>query len=370
MYRFNIIPVRHLTESEMDCISAKLVHQPMGDMLLAWCRYIRETASNPLEIKMIRIQKNDSFLGIGILTIIHKLPLSNLMPSASLGKLVQWGEDRFRIPPFLSIGILGIPLMHRPGLLTFAPVSTDEGALIYTEMARFLRKHRLGMHALCICTDPSFSADQWMKTAGLISQPFSCRAMLDYPYKSFEEYYATLSVSKRKDIRRTKNVLQRYAGQIELSTDFQTLAGEVTKLFSNTADSKGGFHLIEIGKRFFTELSRLEKCFPRLILVRQEHQLVGFFLIFQSADTLYLKSCGLDYDLSLKMRAYFNLYYAAMEYAVKHNLTKIDCGLTTNYFKESKINCQLTPVTYWIDFYHWFFLPVKMIRKIFPTLIS
>jgi hypothetical protein len=203
MVFFEISSVLQLSESEGYCISKALAPQPMGDIIIDWCRYIQETASNEIEIKIINLKKNGIFLGIAILTIIHNLRLTNFFPNFFKNHATPF--DHFHFTPFaLNIGILNIPMMHRPGLLTVSGISSDEYLRLYLDVVHFIRKNKFGIHALCICTDPSYSADQLFTGDKMVVRPFNFRAMLSYPYRSFEEYCDTLSHVKRYDIRRGK----------------------------------------------------------------------------------------------------------------------------------------------------------------------
>jgi hypothetical protein len=62
-------------------------------------------------------------------------------------------------------------------------------------------------------------------------------------------------------------------------------------------------------------------------------RVVGFFSFFRNGDILQQCHGGLDYDLSLKVKAYHNLINAAIEYAIEQGMKRVSMGPMNNETK-------------------------------------
>jgi len=57
--------------------------------------------------------------------------------------------------------------------------------------------------------------------------------------------------------------------------------------------------------------------------------------------------------VSYRTKAYFNLFYATLDYASQQNCDKIDLGITSYHFKKW-LGCELNPTAYVCDIYNPF----------------
>lgn len=113
-----------------------------------------------------------------------------------------------------------------------------------------------------------------------------------------------------------------------------------------------------INREFYAALPLFSHLNPSVALVRVDGVIVAYSLLFQSGNTIFFKAVGLDYDMSYKTKAYFNLYYATLEYASRQNCDKVDFGVTSYHFKKW-IGCELYPATYLIGSSHPLFPLLK-----------
>ncbi len=105
---------------------------------------------------------------------------------------------------------------------------------------------------------------------------------------------------------------------------------------------------VAINQDFYSSLPLFSRLKPSFVLVKADDVIIAYSLLLQSGTTLFFKAVGLDYDLSYKTKAYFNLYYAALQYASQQKCDKVDFGITGYQFK-TWIGCKSYPATYFFD---------------------
>mgnify|MGYP001821282265 CR=1 FL=1 len=105
---------------------------------------------------------------------------------------------------------------------------------------------------------------------------------------------------------------------------------------------------------------------PAFALVKVGEEIIAYSLLLQSGNTLFFKAVGMDYELSYKTKAYFNLYYKTLEYAAQQQCNKIDFGITSYEFKQW-LGCELHPAAYLCDSSNPF---ISAVKKPFASLIE
>lgn len=96
-------------------------------------------------------------------------------------------------------------------------------------------------------------------------------------------------------------------------------------------------HALYLHIKEFTDLN--------VLCVKVGEVIIAYSLLLQGGNTLFFKAVGLDYELSYNTKAYFNLYYATLDYAAQQGCTQIDFGVTSYHFKQW-LGCDLYPAAY------------------------
>jgi hypothetical protein len=347
MYKFEAIYQEIPKETRLS-LSKFFVHEPMGEIALDWVELIRKVFKEKLEIIVFKIYKEEEFIGIAILSIIRKLD-----PEKYLWKPVA---KFLKIFVQFDVGFLEIPLLNMPGLLTVKEIDKFErGSIIYA-----LRKHiktLLRLDVLCINVDDSIkSSDASPCFEDTLPLTFYPNTLLNYPYKSFDEYLQSLNSKKRRKCKLDKKTLEKEGGHLEICDDISSISSQIYALYRNTArEIKKRPNYVEmpitINEAFFSTLSVFNNLTPRLVLVKVDDVIIADALLIKSGNTLFLKAVGLDYDVSYRTKAYFNLFYATLDFATQQNCNKVDLGMTSYRFKEW-LGCELNPVVYVCDVYN------------------
>eukprot|EP00741_Cyanophora_paradoxa_P023792 tig00021621_g22981.t1 len=61
--------------------------------------------------------------------------------------------------------------------------------------------------------------------------------------------------------------------------------------------------------------------------------MAAFALVFRCGGTMFLKTVGIDYSVGPETRAYFNLYYALIELAIRGGCAAANLGPSTYQVK-------------------------------------
>jgi len=349
MYQFETIYQEIPKETRLS-LSKFFIHEFMGEIALEWAELIRAVVKEGHEVVVFKIYKEEKLIGIAIISIVRKLE-----PAKYLWKPIA---QFLKIFAQFDVGFLEIPLLNQPGLLTIAEIDEFErGSIIHA-----LRKHikaLLNLNVLCIKVDRSIKPSAISPCfEGMFPLSFYPNTLLTYPYKSFDEYLQSLSNKKRRKCKVEKRTLEKQGGHIEICDDISSISSQIYALYRNTGrEVKKRPNYVEmpmtIDETFFSKISIFNKLTPRLVVVKVNDIIIADALLLKSGNTLFLKAIGLDYDVSYRTKAYFNLFYATLEYASQQNCDKIDLGITSYHFKEW-LGCELNPAAYVCDVYNPF----------------
>ncbi len=346
MYEFEAI-YEVIPEEERASLAKCLAHESMGEIALEWSELMRETFQEGHEIVVFKIQKEGNFIGLGILSIVRRLDPAKYVwkPVASVFKLIA----------SFDIGFIEIPVSNLPGLLTVKGIDREERGRILQALCEYIWESQY-VNVLCVKVDHSIASS----TASPIFQDmatlnFYPNTLLDYPYDSFEEFSKTAWTRKKfRKCRAERRALTNYGGRVEICHDIESVVSEVYDLYKKTAVMvKKKPHYVEmpltITKTFYENLSQFPGLHPSFALVKVGEVIIAYSLLLQSGKTLFFKAVGMDYELSYKTKAYFNLYYAALDYAAQQQCDKVDFGITSYEFKQW-LGCELHPAAYLCDY--------------------
>ncbi len=353
-----------IPEEERASLSKHFRHELMGEIALEWTELMRATFQEKQDIVVFKIRNQGALIGIGILSIVRKLDLAKYVwkPVASL----------FDLFATFNVGFVEIPVSNIPGVLTVEGIGKEERAHILQALCEFIWESNY-VNVLCVKVDRSVEHSKASPSVpGMASLAFYPNTLLAYPYDSFEEFSTSVWTRKKwRKCRAEKRMLADYGGRVEICHDIESVVSEVYDLYKKTAVMvKKKPHYVEmpltITKEFYSNLSRFPGLNPSVALVKVGNLIVAYSLLLQSGRTLFFKAVGMDYELSYKTKAYFNLYYAALDYAAQQQCDKVDFGITSYEFKQW-LGCELHPAVYLCDSSNRFFSAVK---KPFAYLIA
>lgn len=209
--------------------------------------------------------------------------------------------------------------------------------------------------------------NQKLQENDFIRIPFYPNTELNTNYSSFNDYLQSLKKKKRWDVKNKQKVLQEYGAQISiLNGDEVEDYARIYELYNNTSSKDGSIpNLINYSRASFDNWSNMNNCYKWVIITYQQ-QIIAFALIVENDKSLIFKHVGMDYEHSTACFAYFNLYFASIQYAIDNGMKRMYCGPTTYETKKS-IGCELIDVNSFISIKNKFFgkFVIRILDKVF-----
>lgn len=166
---------------------------------------------------------------------------------------------------------------------------------------------------------------------GFISVAGQSLAYVPMHFGSLDEYFAGLSHSRRRNLRR--KLRQRDQLRIEvLETGDRRLADEQWRAELYEAYlavyQQSEIHFDKLSRPFFDALLMDATSGGRLFCYWHDDVLVGFNLCYLCNDMLIDKYIGFNYSLALKFNLYFVSWFVNLEYALEQGLRYYIAGWT------------------------------------------
>lgn len=210
----------------------------------------------------------------------------------------------------------GRRLLAKPGHERTAQAALVQGAV---EVAA---QNRLSSLHITFCTEDELDAGAQMGLMPRVSQQFHWRSD---GYGSFDDFLASLSSRKRKNIRKERATAQGFGGRIVTLTgdEIQPEHWDAFWLFyQDTGARKWGTPYLT--RAFFDEAQATLRDDMVLFLAERDGRYIAGALNFIGRDTLYGRYWGCLEDHAC---LHFELcYYQAIEWAIEHGLTRVEAG--------------------------------------------
>jgi predicted N-acyltransferase len=165
-------------------------------------------------------------------------------------------------------------------------------------------------------------------------------------FQDLQHYCAALKSHYRKQIRRSIRKLERMGVETTVLTDpaeiLRVYTPDVHELYYQVvarADLKQEVLPVE----FFHQLSLRLKDEVELIVLSMGARVVAVAWCLQAESTYHMMYGGVDYELNADLDLYFNLVYAALDRALRKQVSRIHVGQTANAFK-ARIGCYSEPL--------------------------
>lgn len=210
----------------------------------------------------------------------------------------------------------GRRLLARPGFEKTAQAALVQGAV---EVAS---QNRLSSLHITFCTEDELQAGEHMGLMPRVSQQFHWTSD---GYATFDDFLASLSARKRKNIRRERATAQDFGGTIHALTGDQIQPEHwdaFWQFYQDTGARKWGTPYLT--RAFFDEAQEILRGDMLLLLAERDGQYIAGALNFIGRDTLYGRYWGCLEDHPC---LHFELcYYQAIEWAITHGLTRVEAG--------------------------------------------
>lgn len=176
------------------------------------------------------------------------------------------------------------------------------------------------------------------------------RALPSYPavelkigFRSFEEYFAVLSRSTRKDLKRKFRKSDGIVDiKMEVRNDIGGLLDEVYKLYLNTLH-KSDVRFEVLSKSFFEKISLNMPGETKYFLWRIDGKLVAFDLCLVSSDgRLIDEYIGMDYDAAYKYHLYYVTFRDIIRWCIANNIQVYESG-ALNYDPKKRLDFDFVP---------------------------
>lgn len=336
----------------------QLANRAFGEVVLDWCEALQDTAPANVEIHYIQVFDGRQPLGIAILHIIRRLDLSKYVGGATqraFGRLAKLGIR----PLHRDVAYLEVPLVNISGVF-FSDHGLSRSPEVAGEITKLV-KERFRFDIFCLKGVQGAPGEDAFESLPLAETSFLGNMRLDLGYASFDEYLRSRSAKNRWKIRNNRKIFTASGGLIDTIDDIRAHAGTLGSLYGNTLarhKARGDLELpIKIGEGFFSALGSADRPGLRVFLARVGGRTAGFALTLWSGDELWFLKCGLDYEICEPSRAYINLYYAMIEYAIERGAKGMALG-SEAYETKREVGAMLQPTKYYFSIENKYIRPV------------
>jgi hypothetical protein len=260
------------------------------------------------------------------------------------------------LPRLVNVPVLGMgsPLTEECpiGLLSGLSAVERERALaaLLAGMASHAKATAASVLALKDVTDrDAQSAHDTLTRAGFTRVATLPVATLHLPFKSEQEYLATLSASMRKDIKRKMKSLADV--EVEVRDTIDGIEHEVVALFEETkARRKADYDVFdEVPPGYFREVMMSSGGRAKIMLTRVGGQLASFNIFFEEQDRIIDKYIGMRYPLAREHNIYFITWMMMVRRCIEKRIPWLQMGQTT-YGQKVRLGCKLKRS--WVYFKH------------------
>jgi len=237
--------------------------------------------------------------------------------------------------PFGEQGLLGIAAGESGRKLLLEAITS--------ELASFARQQGL---SLVIFKD--FSSSDAQILAPLCSQGFFKTdsfpsAIIDLPYKTFDDYLASLGSGAKKDLRRKlKKARDTGALTTRVVERVDDMIDDIYRLYLNTYNA-GTTKFEKLTKDFFLKAAEKAGQGCRYFLYYINGKLAAFNLCFVHGDLLIDKFIGFDYEIARQYSLYFISWCENVQWCLDNGIAHYQVG-QTDYEPKTRLGCRLVPL--------------------------
>ena len=254
--------------------------------------------------------------------------------------------DRYA-PSLISTPILGLgsPISDecqiglRPGL------GDDERRAVLEGILDAMSRHAAATGVRVLVLKDITDVDRLWASSALQSACFSAIpslpvATLDIPFRSLDDYLASLPSKMRQDLRR--KLRQSACVRIEYRDSLDGIEDEIVHLYTQArANRKASYDAFdELPDGYFREVISGLGGQARLLLLWVGGTLAGFNLFTLESDRVVGRYLGLRYPLAREHNLYFVNWLTMVSFCIEHGYRSLQVG-QTSYTLKAKLGCKL-----------------------------
>jgi hypothetical protein len=250
----------------------------------------------------------------------------------------------------------------RPGL------SDDERRAVLEGLLDAMSRHAAATGVRLLVLKDITDVDHLWAGSALQSACFSAIpslpvATLDIPFRSLDEYLASLPSKMRQDLRR--KLRQSACVRIEYRDSLDGIEAEIVHLYTQSrANRKVSYDAFdELPDGYFREVMSGLGGQARLLLLWVGDTLAGFNLFTLERDRVVGRYLGLCYPLAREHNLYFVNWLTMVSFCIEHGYPALQVG-QTSYILKAKLGCKLHRS--WIYCKHTGLFPGAIFRLLSP----
>ena len=231
--------------------------------------------------------------------------------------------------------LLGIPLVSLGspvGEVCHLGFAADTGEserrriadVLLAKLADFAAQRRIGMIAVkdACGADDALWADACGKR-GLRRMPGQATALLDLPFRSLDEYLASLGAGTRRDMRR--KLRARDALRIEWRTEIDDVLDRIMALYRATL-AHAEYRFEELTPHYFSGVMRAARGRALCATYWLDEALIGFNLVLRNHERLLDKFFGMDDAAGRAHNLYYVSWLENVRYCIENGIARYQSG--------------------------------------------
>jgi hypothetical protein len=351
MESLRIAKSERLTREEESFWANALAHRDFGEFTVGWTEAIRSAGPDNLEITYLQVYSGEKPLALVVLHILRRLDLAGYMGPKI--KSIFSPLARFGIAPLaIDLAFVEVPIRNTSGL-RFAPGGELHADAIAAAVLSYVQKNfRYGM--LAVKAWPGRPGEDAYERLGLAKTSFLAHMSLELSgVTSYEQYLTRLNQRDRRECRHYAKIFRQAGGTIAIMESADDgLLETMSRLSATTLDHHARNSNLQVpirlGPGFYRALIEALPGRARVLVASLHGEPVAFMLVLQGSQYSYATHCGLDYEKTKPSRAYFNLFYAAIEAAILRGDRSLELG-TEAYMVKKKLGAEPHPTRYYFE---------------------
>jgi hypothetical protein len=275
-------------------------------------------------------------------------------------------------PKLVNMPVLGMgsPLTEECPIGLLPGMNAPERASAFEALLQGMSEHaRASGISVLALKDVTDHDDQWAREpltrAGFARVATLPVATLHLPYKTEDEYLASLSAQLRKDL---KKKMRGFANaQVEIRDSIDGVEDEIVALFQETkAKRKADYaEFDEVPDAYFREVVTNLRGRVTVILIRIGGQLASFSILLEENNRIIGKYIGMRYPLAREHNVYFLNWMLVVRHCIEKRAEWLQVGQTT-YRQKARLGCKLR--SSWVYFKHQGALMGPLFRTFGPMM--
>jgi len=218
----------------------------------------------------------------------------------------------------------------------------DIASTLLSEIESLAKKQKIPLIAFKDFHDDYASFFAPLTRRGLHKIPSYPGVVLDIPYRSFDEYFATLSKATRKDLRRKFQKIEKLSPVVfSVTNDITALLDEAYPLYLNTLH-KSDVQFERLSKEFFSGISKNMPEETRYFLWHVNGKLAAFDLCLVKGDILVDEYIGMDYSIAYDYHLYYATFRDIVNWCIQNNIKAYESG-ALNYDPKKRLDFRFVP---------------------------